>query len=369
MRLLLFFSILLLCSCSKHDQGTNVKTLLFGDNNEFDINDIISYKFIPLETSDDCLISNIKQVVIIDNKIYINSGGDKLLVFDISGKFITQIGNKGNGPGEYRTICNFHINSKEQIITVADGGQNRIIYYTLNDYEHIKTKTIFYFGSCCWLSDGNIAWFFWGGYESKDKDRYYIKITDEKLNELKLFYPLDYKFMYPVLCGSLFYTLNQKSYLNLPYTPIIYEVTSQSISPSYQLDLGKHKFAPSEWMEKEAEQDYSVVTKTDYISSQNVKETNNYVSASYYAKGANAFIGFYNKETGLSCKYSHPEFIRHTGLTGTSIIINTFEDSFITFLNASVLKRNPNSKIAELKTISESINDEDNPVLCFITLK
>lgn len=369
MRLFLFFSILLLCSCSKHEQATSVKTLSFGDNYEFDINDIISYKFIPLETSDNCLISNIKQVVIIDNKIYINSGGDKLLVFDIFGKFITQIGNKGNGPGEYRAIWNFNIDIEKQNIMVADAGQNRIIYYTLDNYKHIETKTIFYFTDCCWLSDGNIAWLFWGGYESEDKDRYYIKITDSKFNELKLLHPLDYKFMYPVLCGSSLYTQNQKTYLNLPYTPVIYEVTSQSITPSYQLDLGKHKFAPSEWMEKEAEQDYSVVTKTDYISSQNVKETNNYVSASYYAKGANAFIGFYNKETGLSCKYSLPEFIRHTGLTGTSIVVNTFEDSFITFLNASVLKRNPNSKIAELKTISESINDEDNPVLCFITLK
>lgn len=368
MRLFLLFAIALLCSCSRQEQSSNIKTLSFGDNNEFDINDVMACKFIPLETSEDCLISKVEQIIINENKIYINSGKDKLLVFDTSGKFITQIGNKGNGPGEYRSIWNFHVDNKKQILTVADAGQNRIIYYSLGDYRHIETKTLFYFTDCCWLSDNNIAWLFWGGYESKDKDRYYIKITDERLNELKLLHPLDYKFTYPVLCGSQFYTLNQKSYLNLPYTPAIYEITSQSITPSYRLSLGQHKFAPSEWMEKEAERDYSAIVQTDYISSQNVKETDNYISVSYYAKGANAFIGFYNKKTGQSCKYPLPEFIRHTGLTGTDIVVDTFKDSFITCLDASVLKRYPNSKIAKLKIISENINEEDNPVICFIKL-
>ena len=143
MKLFLLLSILIFCSCSRNEQNTNIETLFFDENNKLDINDIISYKFIPLETSDDCLINGTKQIVIEDNYIYVNSGGDKLLVFDISGKFITQIGNKGNGPGEYRLICNFHINKEKGIITIADSGQNRIIYYKLSDYKHIKTKTIF----------------------------------------------------------------------------------------------------------------------------------------------------------------------------------------------------------------------------------
>lgn len=369
MKLHLLFSILLLCSCSKQELATNTNSILFGDKNDFDINSIVSYKFIPLETSGECLISNIEQIIIKDNKIFINSGKEKLFVFDILGKFITQIGNKGNGPGEYKAIFNFHIDDANNRIIVADAGQNRVIYYTLDNYKHIETKSIFYFTDCCWLSDSNIAWFFWVGYESEDKKRHYIKITDDKLNELKLLHPLDYNFKNPVLCGSLFYTQNQKHYLNLPYTPFIYEVTSQNITPSYQLNLGKHKFATSEWMEKEAKQNYASIIQTDYVSSQNIKETSNYICVSYYAKGANSFIGFYNKETGQSCKYSIPEFIRHTGLTGTSIIIDTFEESFITILNGSVLKRNPYTKITALKNICESIKEEDNPVLCFISFK
>lgn len=365
--LIAFASILFSCSNNKH--VTDIKTIVFNENNEFDINNIISYKFILLETSEKCFISSIKQIKIIDNKIYINNDGNNLLVFDISGKFIAQIGNKGNGPGEYRLISNFHIDTKKGIISVADGGQARIIYYKLENYKPIKTKQTFYFIDCNWLSDENIAWYFVGGYESKNKEKYFVKITDQDLKELNLLYPLDFELQYPIAIGSPFYTFNKKCYLNLPHIPIIYEVTSSNITPAYQLDLGMHKFAPQEWMEREAERNYSAITKTDYISAQNIQETNDYISVGYCAKGANAYIGFYNKRTGESCKYSLPEYIRHTGLTGANIMKNTLEDYFITTLNSSVLKRNPNSKIPELKSISENISEEDNPVICLMKLK
>ena len=358
--------MLFLCSCTKNEQKGNIKTITFSENEKLNINDYISYKFIPLETSNQCFISSIKQVKIIDNNIFINNDGNNLLVFDISGKFITQIGNKGNGPGEYRLISNFHIDKNKGIITIADGGQARIIDYKLENYEHIKTQKIFYFIDCCWLSDGNIAWYFVGGYKTTNENRYFIKITNRDLKELKQLYPIDYDLQYPISAGSHFYTLNKKCYLNLPHIPIIYEVTSSEISPVYQINLGTHKFAPEEWMERETRKNYSAIVNTDYISAQNIKETNDYISIGYCAKGANAYIGFINKKTEQSCRYSLPEFIRQTGLTGTGIIINTFGDYFITTLNSSVLKRNSNSKIPELKSICETINEEDNPIICLI---
>lgn len=369
MKHILLLFVLLLCSCSGNEKSTNVKILILKESSDFDINNVVSYKFISLETTEDCFISDITKIQFVDDRIYINNNGDKLLVFDITGKFIAQIGNKGNGPGEYRLICNFNIDKERQIITIADGGQARIINYKLEDYSHINTKKIFYFIDCNWLSDGNIAWYFIRGYESKNKDRYYIKITDRDLNELKLLYPLDIEIKTPISSGSLFYTYNQKCYLNLPHTPIIYEVTSQNIIPIYQLDLDNHKFAPQEWMEEEAKRDYSVIVNTDYISAQNVKETDDYLSVWYCAKGANAYIGFYNKKTEQSCKYFLPEFLTHTGLTGMGNIKDSFDDYFITVLNPSILKRNPNTRIAELKSICERIDEEDNPVICLMKLK
>lgn len=369
MKLILLLSFVFFLSCTRHDQIVDIRTVVLDEESDFDINDVVSYKFIPLETREDCLIGSVRKITIVDDKIYIDSEGDKLLVFDISGKFITQIGRKGNGPGEYRSICNFHIDKEKQIITISDGGQSRLIQYELNNYDHISTKRIFYFSDCCWLSDGNIAWFFWGGYEDEKKDRYFIKITDSKLNELNYLYSLDIEPQCPITSGSLFYSLNQKSYFNLPYISTIYEITSQNIIPTYQLDLGYQKFAPTEWIQKESTQNLSVIVYTDYISAQNVKETSDYISVGYCAKGANAYIGFYNKKTEKSCKYTLPDFITHTGLEGAGIVLDTYEDNFLLTLNTSVLKRNPNTKITELKSIINNIDEEDNPVICLLKLK
>lgn len=367
MKYMLLLSILLLCSCNKNKQTTNIERIVFNEHNKADINNIISYQFIPLETNNNSLIGNITDLKIVNNHIYINSDRDKLLVFDLSGKFITQIGNKGNGPGEYNLISNFHIDTDKNILTIADGGQARMIYYNLKNYAHINTKNIFYFVDCNWLSDGNIAWYFSRGYEY-NRNRYFVKITNQSLKELNFLYPMDMELQYPVIAGSFFYTSDSNCYLNLPHTSIIFKITTQNITPAYQLDLDNHKFAPLEWLERNAAMDYSSIINTDYVSAQNVKETNNYISVCYFTKGANAYIGFYNKQTAQSYKYSISDFIKHTGLTATGIIKNTYKDSFIAILNSSVLKRNPNSKILELKSISENITEEDNPILCLLKL-
>lgn len=369
MKFILLFSILLLCSCNSEKQTTGTQQITFNENDSVDINNIISYKFIPLETNDNCLVGNITNIKVINDHIYMVDQHNKLLVFDLSGKFVTQIGNSGNGPGEYKVISNFYIDMDKQIITIADGGQSRIVYYSLKDYKHLSTKKIFPFIDCEWLSDGNIAWYTSRGFESDNKALHYIKITNQDFEKCNVLFPIDFILQFPISINSPFYKLNTKCYFNLPHIPEIYEISSQSITPVYHLELDNHKFAPKEWIEGEGKDDYSSIVYTDYISAQNVKETDSYISISYFSKGANAFIGFYNKESGKSFRYSLPEFIRHTGLNGTNLIKNTYGDYFITTLNASTLKRNPNSRIPELKYISEKINEEDNPVICLFKLK
>lgn len=47
---------------------------------------------------------------------------------------------------------------------------------------------------------------------------------------------------------------------------------------------------------------YGTISKTEYISTQTVKETDDYICVVYYAQGLNAYIGFYNKKNGESIK-------------------------------------------------------------------
>lgn len=57
-------------------------------------------KFVPLETNDKCLLSGAQQVELRDSLIFVCDNYN-LFVFNDNGKFISQIGRRGRGPGEY----------------------------------------------------------------------------------------------------------------------------------------------------------------------------------------------------------------------------------------------------------------------------
>ena len=134
MKYLLLLSILLLYSCSAQETESKTKVLVFKENNDFDINDIASYKFIPLETSDSCFISSIKQVKMINNKIYINDNGDKdfstdskVFIFRWNGEHVKTVQLD-------RPIRKFTIDKSENYIIAISGnntGGQDILRYIL----------------------------------------------------------------------------------------------------------------------------------------------------------------------------------------------------------------------------------------------
>ncbi len=370
MKYLILSLIILSCSCSKKEQIEDVTKFIFNEETNIDFKKDIECSFIPLETTDSCLCGSISAVKIVDDKIYIiDQESKRLLVFDTSGKFITQIGRRGNGPGEYMSVNNFHIDKEKQIITLADAYQAKIFHYSLKDYQYINTQKSPYFSDCCWLPDGNIAWVFCGGYNTGKRDMHYVKITDPQLNTITLLYPTDFTPEYMMIPHLIFYTFNQKCYLNLPFVPIIHEVTSDKLIPTYQLELGKHKFASSEWLKTNVKNNYyETISNSNYISGQHVKETENYICVEYYIEGMNQYIGFYNKKTGASFIQKGSDFAKHIGLNGFNQLKGTHEDYFIFSTLPSTFARFKNSS-EDSKPIMGNIKEDDNPILCLVKFK
>ncbi|GET35102.1 hypothetical protein PbJCM13498_39650 [Prolixibacter bellariivorans] len=85
--------------------------------------------YIPLETTPQSLIRKIFQIQLIGDKILLDCN-DKLLLYSQSGKFIRQIGQKGNGPGEYNYVCNSV--ARGDTIYISPTNKQTIIKYLLN---------------------------------------------------------------------------------------------------------------------------------------------------------------------------------------------------------------------------------------------
>ena len=86
--------------------------------------------FIPLETTGDAMIREIKKVCIHNSYIFV-CADSRILQFDRNGKFIKQIGTNGRGPEEYTFISDFCVDAyNDKLIIIA--SPNRIMLF---DFE------------------------------------------------------------------------------------------------------------------------------------------------------------------------------------------------------------------------------------------
>lgn len=116
------------------DKIVTIDKITFDDSRFID-----SCVFIPLETTDASLLGNINQIEFCDGKYFVfDERRDAIKVFNSTGKFLFDIGKKGDAPGEYISINSFFINKKDNKVGISDPLKLAIHEYSL-DGEYIQT--------------------------------------------------------------------------------------------------------------------------------------------------------------------------------------------------------------------------------------
>lgn len=93
-----------------------------------EIGNDISY--IPLETSENCFLKDLIKVVATESHIAVWDW-DRVLLFDLSGRFITEIGKKGEGPGEYIQLNDYCFSWDGTKIYLLTAYSTRCLEYDL----------------------------------------------------------------------------------------------------------------------------------------------------------------------------------------------------------------------------------------------
>lgn len=92
-----------------------------------------SISYISLETTDQCLVGSIKDVIISDKYILVL---DKILpvvwIFDKEGHYLTKIDRKGDGPEEYVNLSQFDYDRKKEHVLLLDSWTQSILFYGLD---------------------------------------------------------------------------------------------------------------------------------------------------------------------------------------------------------------------------------------------
>lgn len=117
----------MVASCA--DKGPQELQTLTVDIDNCEKLEIDTTKFIRLEANEQSLLANIYHVEVVDGKFLIQSS-DMLKCFDETGRFITEISGKGQGPEEFASLQQFWMEG--DTICLFDNKQRKILKYGLD---------------------------------------------------------------------------------------------------------------------------------------------------------------------------------------------------------------------------------------------
>jgi len=236
----LLFLIIIIFSCSNR-KFNDSSTVGYAITIDLESVERVSLKignirFVPLETTDDCLIGVADKVLIRNNRIYIAdfSRAMALFVFDMNGKFLFKISRRGQGPGEYISINDFDIQDNQDIFLLDPFGKELLVFDSEGKYQH-NVNFEFAFRNFCLIENKIYLSHITSSSGKKVADLAVYDIENGKTN----FLLDDEKFLYPPIGFTIsrykFYYSPSNTYYSPKLSETVYAVSHDSITQAIVL--------------------------------------------------------------------------------------------------------------------------------------
>jgi hypothetical protein len=374
--------ILVFSACKQQHVDENIARIQIDAEkiNKVDILQVVeNIHLTPLETGDNCLIGNIRRIKTDEANFYMLDYNDNpVKIFSKDGKFISEIGYKGTGPGEYIQLCDILI-SKDTVSLFAWSGNKKWLRYSNKNRFLYETDMSFPFDNVCQIDDNKYLAYVSNGTVSSESMCYLYCISEN----FELLSRLDPKISptdIPLAAVQNHFFQNAKyTFYIKEYCDTVYTISNDlSIHPKYQLDFGKNWYSES-FLERYHDQDlitiHNAINQNKYARFVNFYETDKHILVSYNLhrdKGKqheyDAYLAVYSKDTGTTLNFkSSPE-----NSIWVDLMIHPYcvqGDQFVSLINADKLL-DLASKIdgddvfsKKVKVCAKQISETDNPVL------
>lgn len=227
-------SIPLLCG-----DGCHQVEVEFGGRTVFsDLIDSVFY--VPLETTDENLIGKIAKVMVVDSIIYVldKHQAERVFAFDMEGQYLFAIGERGDGPGMYRSINDISVDRKKGILYILDGKRYKLLEYSLDGkfireavhFKNLGVREVEVYGEGFIIYTGNSCFRNCGS----------VYITDGQGNISQELLSSDDRLPDHLGVSNNLFAINEEEGLIAPlYRNTIYKYGAEDIQPYVVLDFGE----------------------------------------------------------------------------------------------------------------------------------
>ena len=109
-------------------------------------------EYIPLQTTKNSLLGDFAiKIVSRNDKIYIENGGlggGEIMCFDMAGKFLFKLQNFGRGPEEYVSLADFDVSSDNKTLTLLSNVDRKLLKYGISETGYTFKSSLTLKGSC-----------------------------------------------------------------------------------------------------------------------------------------------------------------------------------------------------------------------------
>jgi len=343
------------------------------------VNDIFEkISLISLETTERSLLGNIAKIDIDEERFFIQNSyrNDKFVYsFDFQGKFLNQIGYRGQGPGEMLFPECFALNKKEKEVWLVDNFKE-IYKYNYEGRYIEKTAINLFFNNFYILDTGYI-------YYSISKKKNYKREENNRLicNELCIEKPESkgLTFHFPYNCetypsGTPYYTsktpfsdVGNAVTFHYIYSDNIYAISKDTVACKYLVDFGDKKLREDLSVLPTLKIEEILMREKDRAGLvDDVIETENVLMFTYITNLKKHFV-FYNKKSQKHFEGLLPDvFYNVTFMTSVN-------NELIGYFNPYKVDKNKAVEAWNLsqndKNIINDMNADDNPILIKCSLK
>ena len=367
-----------------------------------------SIELIPLETSENCLldIAPYPTVLLNDSFILYNGTNRFIYAFDRTGKFLNQVGERGQGPDEYIYISELSLNKDNSTIYIID--LRKVFEYNVNGtfvrsfikpvVDNVPLSICSYIGENLFIGQKN--------YNGTNECKYYL--FNQNGDIVKCF-PNHILFnkkdrSVSTFDGSLIpVKVDNRLFLKDYINDTIYAYTDSNLQPAYIFNFGKYAFPKENWNYADSK-DYFVfgigpgsfvgtpkfffykIITPSILPGPKSKPTYNHL-LNEYRPSERLVYGIYNIEQSINILLDTDDHLQkgfindiNGGLSfipryyaGNDIVVDVWNPSDMkeilteTYFTTRTIKDQQAHQ--KLKELLKNLDEEDNPVIVIAKLK